>query len=150
MLRNWTPAQLLTESALLSLHRRMFSEVWRWAGTWRRTDTNIGVDWRLIQVQLRQLVDDTSVWVEYGSYPNDEIAVRFHHKLVAIHPFLNGNRRHARLAADILAISLNRPPFSWGADTLVTNRAARSEYLAALRAADVQYGYEGLLRFARS
>jgi len=61
LLRKWTPAQLLTESALLGLHRRMFAEVWTWAGTWRRADTNIGADWHFIRVQLRQLVDDTGV-----------------------------------------------------------------------------------------
>ncbi len=150
LLRKWTPAQLLTESALLGLHRRMFAEVWTWAGTWRRADTNIGADWHFIRVQLRQLVDDTGVWVEYGSYPYDEIAVRFHHKLVAIHPFPNGDGRHARLAADILAVSLNQPPFSWGADTLVSNNTARTDYLAALRLADAQYSYGDLLKFARS
>jgi Fic-DOC domain mobile mystery protein B len=147
--RNWSAGQILNERALLGLHRRMFSQVWRWAGTWRSTQTNIGLEAHLIKITLRQLLDDTTTWLEYQSYPADEVAVRFHHRLVWIHPFPNGNGRHARLAADILAISLRRPVFSWGAQRSAAD-GGRVEYLAALRRADTEYDYSPLLQFARS
>jgi len=149
-LRSWTPAQILTERALLGLHRRMLSQVWSWAGGRRKQDTNIGVDGHLVPVRLRQLLDDAATWIEFNSYPADEIAARFHHRLVAIHLFPNGNGRHARLAADVLVISLGRPAFTWGAETLVSNSATRSRYLSALRRADTQHDYGELLLFVRS
>jgi len=111
--RRWKPEGLLDRYALADLHRRMFGQVWRWAGTWRSRETSIGISHPLIQTELRTLVDDALAWAEFATYPPDEIAVRFHHRLVFIHPFPNGNGRHARLAADLLAGSLGQPVFSW-------------------------------------
>lgn len=111
--RTWKPEGLLDIYALADLHRRMFGQVWRWAGTWRNRETSIGISHPLIQTELRTLVDDALAWAEFATYPPDEIAVRFHHRLVFIHPFANGTGRHARLAADLLARSLGQTVFSW-------------------------------------
>ncbi len=140
---------LLDEKVLRELHRRMLGQTWRWAGEFRRSDKSIGVDWRQIQVQLRDLLRDVKTQIEFAAYPPDEIALRFHHRLVWIHPFANGNGRHARLAADMLIRRLGHSAFSWGGEALTSAGEPRQAYLAALRAAD-ERNYAPLLRFARS
>ena len=127
---------VLDESFLKNLHRQMFGHVWRWAGQYRRSDKNVGVDWSTIPQHLRQLLDDGRFWVEHKTYGPDEIAARFHHKLVWIHCYPNGNGRHGRLAADLLLTSMNRPRFTWGSANLVDVSETRLRYVAALRAAD--------------
>lgn len=144
-----TRAAPLTEAFVRQLHKRMFGKTWQWAGTFRSSDKNIGVDWRQVGVQLKDLLEDTRYRLDHGTYPLDEIAARFHHRLVSIHPFPNGNGRHARLMADVLLVRRGAEPFSWGRGDLVHARAARDRYLAALRAAD--RGEIGLLlEFVRS
>lgn len=139
----------LDDVFLCQLHKRMFRDVWKWAGQFRRTARNIGIDAYRIPIELRQLVDDVRFWVENGTYDPDEIAIRFHHRLVEIHPFPNGNGRHGRLAADLLAKQLGRPRFTWGSANLVEPDQARREYVAALREAD-NHDITRLLAFARS
>jgi len=138
-----------TDDGLRELHRRMFNETWKWAGTFRTTGTNIGVPVYQIATQLRNLCENVRTQIEHKAYPWPELAVRFHRDLVWIHPFPNGNGRHARLAADLLLVYNQQPRFTWGQSTLVAESAARQEYLAALREADAG-SYERLLRFARS
>lgn len=136
-------------TALMLLHKRMFDKTWRWAGKFRRIDTNIGIDWHNIAAELHNLCENVRAQLEYGAYPIDEIAARFHHELVAVHPFPNGNGRHARLAADLLLTQYGRPPFSWGQASLVVAGDTRSAYIHALQQADA--GLIGpLLAFVRS
>jgi Fic-DOC domain mobile mystery protein B len=104
----------LSEKFLLDLHRHMFGEVWKWAGAFRQSERNLGIPFYAIPAGLRQLLDETRGWIDYASYAHDEIAVRFHHRLVQILPFANGNGRHARLAADLLVMELGHERFSWG------------------------------------
>lgn len=141
--------ELLDEAFVRDLHRRMFSQTWKWAGNFRQTDKNIGVDWRQIPVHLRNLLDDAKAQIEFQSYPADALALRFHHRLVWIHAFANGNGRHARLMADLLIQRLGRPAFSWGGQSLVAANQKRNAYLDALRSADKR-DYQPLLQFARS
>ena len=141
--------EMLDEEFLKRLHKRMFGRVWRWAGKFRKTERNIGVDAHRIQVDLRQLLDDCRYWIENSSYSADEIAARFHHRLVFIHPFPNGNGRHARLATDLLLTRLGHPGFSWGLVNLINPGETRQTYVAALRAAD-NYDFRPLLDFVRS
>ena len=140
---------ILTEAFITELHRRMFGEVWRWAGTFRMTERNIGIDAWKIPVELRILLDDARLWVAKTVFPPDEIAVRLHHRLVAIHPFPNGNGRHARLVADLLVLKLGRPRFPWGRGVLTTPGDLRRRYIDALRQADV-HEIGPLLAFARA
>ena len=140
---------ILDERFLHTLHRRMFQDVWRWAGKYRTTPRNIGVEpWR-IAAEVKTLLDDAKCWIDQGSYGADEIAVRFHHRLVWIHPFPNGNGRHARLAADLLITTLGGTRFTWGRNSLVASGETRKRYVAALRAAD-NHDIDPLLAFARS
>jgi Fic-DOC domain mobile mystery protein B len=127
---------LLSERFIKDLHKHMLGDVWRWAGKFRTTQRNIGIDYWLIPMELRQLLDDSQAWIEFGTYAADEIAVRFHHRLVRIHPCPNGNGRHARLMADLLVMRLGRERFSWGRESLRDRGAARTRYMEALRAAD--------------
>ncbi|MEQ8328158.1 mobile mystery protein B [Parvibaculum sp.] len=130
--------EVLDERFMRELHRRLFGEVWNWAGEFRRTEKNIGVDPLVIAVELRKLLDDARYWVANATYPPLEAAARFHHRLVAIHLFANGNGRHARIATDIyLEKRFGHPRIDWteGHDLLHTNRR-REAYIAALRAAD--------------
>ena len=140
---------LLQEGFVRDLHRKMFDQTWQWAGTFRQSNKNIGVDWTQISVKLRVLLDNTRYWIDHNVYEADETAVRFHHQLVWIHPFTNGNGRHARMLADHLIVRLGRPRLSWGAASIDTISATRATYLAALRAAD-QSEYKDLIEFARS
>ncbi len=146
--------RLLTRPAMTELHRRMFGDVWRWAGTPRRRVTNIGCPPHEIAVNLASLLLDVQAQIADPArlaWPADEIAVRFHHRLVSIHPFPNGNGRHARLAADLLVVRLGQRRFSWGsAGDLAANSSSRSRYLSALRVADREHSYQSLLEFARS
>lgn len=136
-------------SFLDNLHKRMFGNVWRWAGQHRRSNKNVGVDAYRIVPELGQLVDDCRYWIEHATYEPDEIAARFHHRLVWIHPFPNGNGRHARLATDLLLASLSRDRFSWGSKNLIDPGETRERYIAALREAD-KHNIQPLIEFVRS
>ncbi len=138
----------LTEEYLFQLHRRMFGDIWAWAGNVRTTDKNIGVPFFKIRIELRQLLDDARYWRENSVYEPDELALRFHHRLVTIHLFSNGNGRHARLVADVLVRTMGRPAFSWGGVNFVSEKAVRARYLEALKSADGG-DYAPLLEFAR-
>jgi Fic-DOC domain mobile mystery protein B len=140
---------VLDEAFLRSLHKRMFGDVWRWAGTYRQTARNIGVDAWLIPQEVARLIGDARYWVEHHTFEPTELAVRFHHRLVAIHPFPNGNGRHSRLAADLLIRSLDGEPLSWGSRLELDAAAIRARYIAALRSADVN-DLNDLIAFARS
>ena len=140
---------VLTEKFIKDLHRRMLGEVWRWAGEFRTSQRNLGVLPYQIPVDLRQLLDDAKAWIEYKTYPPDELALRFHHRLVSIHPFPNGNGRHARLMADLLVMRLGGERFSWGRANLQSAGDVRRRYIAALKAAD-NHDIGPLLAFARS
>lgn len=142
-------ADLLDTDYLNTLHRRMFGNVWKWAGAFRRTGKNIGVDAYRIPTGLHGLINDCRYWIENGTYEPDEIAARFHHRLVFIHPYANGNGRHARLAADLLLKSMGRPRFTWGSANLVDPGETRTRYIDALRAAD-KHDYGPLFKFVRS
>jgi Fic-DOC domain mobile mystery protein B len=137
------------ESFLKSLHRRMFERVWRWAGKYRTTERNLGVKPHLIEVSLHAALDDARYWIEQKTYPPDEIAVRFHHRLVSVHPFPNGNGRWSRLAADVLIVQLKGKRFTWGGADLRAAGNARTAYIAALKAAD-NHDLVPLVTFARS
>lgn len=128
---------VLSEEFCRTLHKRMFGKTWKWAGTFRKSDKNIGGDWRQVPMRLRQLLDNTRFWVDGHVFPLDEIAVRFHHQLVLVHAFPNGNGRHARLMTDSLLRRAGAPAFSWGRQAdLATAGDVRNIYLDALRAAD--------------
>lgn len=140
---------LASDDYIRKLHARMFDQTWKWAGEYRRMEKNLGVPVDEIRERLMALFGDVRYWIESNTYPPDEIAVRFHHRLVLIHPFSNGNGRHARLIGDVLAMKLGRPTFSWGSTNLVKEGEARTDYLKAIRAAD-DGDIEPLLKFARS
>ncbi|WP_186096795.1 mobile mystery protein B [Burkholderia gladioli] len=149
-LRRARNKDVLSEGFCRDLHEKMFGETWKWAETFRQSDKNIGCDWTQVAVQCRNLFEDAKTWIEFGVYPPDEIAARFHHKLVWIHPFANGNGRHARLMADGLLGSMKQPAFTWGnGGSLVKADEVRARYLTALRAADNR-DYSLLLAFVRS
>lgn len=141
---------VLDPDGLMTLHRRMFGDVWRWAGEARQSEKNIGVaDWWRVREHLHVLAGDIAAQIAAGQRSPDEIAMDFHHRLVAIHVFPNGNGRHARMAADLLAERLGRPPFTWGRANLVDPGEARAAYVAALKAADA-HDLAPLVAFARS
>lgn len=127
---------ILKERFIKKLHLKMFGNVWQWAGKYRTTARNIGVEAWQIHDELRKLLDDTQFWIDHKTYEPDEIAARFHHRLVWIHPFPNGNGRLARLMTDILLARMNRPAFTWGGQSLGEASIAREAYVKALRAAD--------------
>ncbi|ALJ16264.1 mobile mystery protein B [Sphingopyxis macrogoltabida] len=140
---------ILDRDFLNTLHKRMFGDVWKWAGRYRTTPRNIGIDAYRIAVELHQVIDDAKYWVEHTAFPPDEIAVRFSHRVVAIHPYPNGNGRFSRLIADLLAIQLGQPRFTWGRVNLVDPSKTRKEYIAALKAADTG-DYDHLIAFSRA
>jgi Fic-DOC domain mobile mystery protein B len=118
------------------LHKQMFNKTWKWAGTFRKSNKNIGIDWPQIGIELKKLFDDLLYQVNHNSYKADELAARFHHRLVYIHAFTNGNGRHARLAANQLLVILGQKPFTWGYHELITKNDIRKKYIKALQKAD--------------
>ena len=134
--RPLSPANILTRNFVIDLHTRMFNETWEWAGQFRRSDKNIGVSWETILPALQNLLGDVDYWIPNKTYPEDEILASFHHRLVSIHPFPNGNGRHARLMTDVLAWSMGLKRPTWGQGDLSKAGRTRGLYLDALKQAD--------------
>jgi len=141
---------IFTEGFIRDLHKRMYGNVWEWAGKFRKSNKNLGIDKWQIPAALKTLCDDALFWVKNGTCPPDEITVRFKHRIVSIHCFVNGNGRHSRLMADIIIEKVFKMPlYTWGAAWLVQQAEARSRYLEAVRAAD-QGDMSLLFQFAKS
>jgi Fic-DOC domain mobile mystery protein B len=140
---------VLGEAFLRGLHRRMFNHVWRWAGDYRATEHNLGIESYRIQPELRQIIDDARFWIDHRTYVPDELAARFHHRLVFVHPFPNGNGRWSRLAADLLVTQQGGSRFTWGRANLQAAGDVRRAYIEALRAAD-NHDIAPLIGFARA
>ena len=144
-----TVLDMSSDDYVRKLHAKMFDQTWKWAGEYRRTEKNLGVPAHEIRERLMALFGNARYWIENNTFSPEEIAVRFHHRLVLIHPFPNDNGRHARLMADIIVMKLGRPRFTWGSANLVKEGEARTAYLEALGAAD-HGAIQPLLKFARS
>ena len=135
---------------ICKLHKKMFSNVWKWAGKFRKSQKKFGIPYIQIEVELQTLCDDAQAWAEYNTYSPDEFTARFHHRLVFIHPFPNGNGRQARLMADLILEKLFATKvFSWGGESLANHNKIRKEYIKALKMAD-EHDYSLLLEFVRS
>lgn len=142
--------KIFTEEFIRKVHKQMFNGVWAWAGEFRKTNKNLGVDKWQIATDLKCLIDDTLYWIINGTYAPDEIAIRFKHRLVSIHCFSNGNGRHSRLMADIIADKIfKRPVFTWGSENRAELGKVRQSYLNAIKVAD-QGDIQLLLAFSRS
>ncbi len=142
--------QLFSEKFIKELHKRMYGDVWKWAGTFRTSEKNLGIKKYLIAIELKQLLDDAIFWKENSVYNPEELAIRFKHRLVSIHCFANGNGRHSRLMADLIMEKLySNKFFSWGSTNLVKATETRSNYIQAVRKAD-NNDIEPLILFAKS
>lgn len=143
-------AKLTSEGFIRKLHHEMYGQVWSWAGNSRTTETNIGVPFYQISIELKQLLDDAKHWFDHEVYDPDELAIRFKHRLVSIHCFPNGNGRHSRLIADLIVEKIfDGTYFSWGGSELITDNEIRKRYIHALQEAD-RGSYDSLIAFARS
>jgi Fic-DOC domain mobile mystery protein B len=142
------PLEMISDEYVRQLHLKMFDQTWKWAGKYRQTEKNIGVPFGEIRERLATLFGDARYWIENNTYSPDEMAVRFHHRLVAIHAFANGNGRHARLMADLLVMKRGGLTFTWGASELIQPGQSRARYLDALRSAD-DGDIQPLLEFSR-
>jgi Fic-DOC domain mobile mystery protein B len=150
--RTMTSTDPLEEPYVRELHHRMFANVWKWAGTYRQTERNIGCDPKEIVQRISQLLANTRYWLENKTFSTDEALLRFHHQLTRIHPFANGNGRHARMIADVAVVKYGGAEFTWGAGKdVVAQGDARTRYLAVLRKLDAnENDVQSLLEFARS
>lgn len=144
------PEQLFSEKFIKDLHKKMYGDVWKWAGNFRNSEKNIGIKSYMVTMALKQLLDDALFWYQNNTYPQDEMAIRFKHRLVSIHCFPNGNGRHSRLIADLIVTKLyNANYFTWGRSNLVQANETRTNYIKALREADNQ-NFTPLIVFAKS
>jgi Fic-DOC domain mobile mystery protein B len=144
------PEDLLSEKFIKDLHKRMYGEVWRWAGSFRNSEKNLGIKSFLIPVQLKQLLEDATNWYENKIFPPDEMAIRFKHELVSIHCFPNGNGRHSRLMADLIMEKIyGEPILTWGRSNLVKSNDKRKAYIQAIKMAD-NHNLQPLISFAKS
>lgn len=142
--------KILTEEFIKILHKKMLGNVWSWAGEFRKSEKNIGVKWVIIGIELKSLLNDTNYWIENGTYPPDEIAIRFKHRLVNIHCFPNGNGRHSRIMADIIIESIfSEKIFSWNQSNMVKADEIRKEYIRSIREGD-KGDINPLIKFARN
>jgi Fic-DOC domain mobile mystery protein B len=150
LMRSFKSEAVFTEKLICNVHGHMYGEVWGWAGEFRKTNKNIGVDKWQIPTELKNLVNDAKYWLENKIYDPEEMAIRFKHRIVSIHCFPNGNGRHSRLMADVLITKiLKHPVFTWGTGNLVKQGDTRAVYLAAIKKAD-QGDIQPLITFARS
>ncbi len=144
---------ILTLDFIKKLHLHMFYHTWKWAGKFRRSEKNIGIAWHHIPMEIRKLCHDVTAQMDHHSFSDDEIAVRMHHRLVWIHPFPNGNGRHARLMADLLIQQIGHPAFTWGINKenkgLTKPSEVRMQYINGLRLAD-KGDFSQLIVFARA
>lgn len=148
--RTFKQEEIFTEPFIKEVHEKMYDEVWAWAGEFRKTNKNIGVDKWQVPLELKALLGDAIYWINNKVYEPDELVVRFKHRLVSIHCFPNGNGRHSRLMADIIIQKVFKlPVFTWGAGDLVHAGDARKKYLDGIKAAD-NGDYKPLIKFARS
>ena len=148
--RKFKLENILQESFILDVHKQMFGSVWKWAGSYRTSNKNLGVDKYQIPFELRNLLDDCEYWIEHNTYESDELAIRFKHRLVSIYPFTNGNGRHSRLCADVLINhGMGGSIFTWGRANITKKGEARKKYLYALQQAD-HGNYIPLIEFSRS
>jgi Fic-DOC domain mobile mystery protein B len=150
--RKLQPEAVTREPWLRGLHRRMYGQVWYWAGRYRTTERNLGVPCWQIRVGMRDLEADALAWLSDSTasrYSADEYAIRFGYRLVVIHPFPNGNGRWSRLASDALVVGLGGPRFTWGGASLTDPGTLRRQHIAALQAADTDGDFRPLMSFAR-
>jgi Fic-DOC domain mobile mystery protein B len=141
---------LLSDRFMQRLHLTMFGDVWRWAGKYRLKDTNIGVPAHEIREHLRNVYADARAWLEHDVYSPEEFAARLHYRIATVHPFPNGNGRHARMVAHVVLVRhFKRDPLPWGNSALYAADAARQAYITALVAAD-NNDFAPLLTFAIS
>ena len=144
------PEKILTEKFVKDLHKIMYGDVWKWAGEFRRTEKNIGIPWTQIEIELKNLLDDTKYWVENKTFSPIEIAIRFKHRLVSIHCFPNGNGRHSRMMADIIMESIfGNEIFSWNQSNMVKANETRNQYIKALKEAD-NGNFKQLIEFSKN
>ena len=146
---NLTYEKILTEKFVKDLHKKMYSEVWKWAGKFRQSGKNIGIQWNMIGLELKILLDDTKYWINNSIFSPEEISIRFKHRIVAIHCFPNGNGRHSRVMADlIMEYVFDKEIFSWNNSNMVKANDIRKEYIAALKEAD-KGNIKPLIEFAK-
>ena len=144
------PEKILTEKFVKDLHKRMYGDLWKWAGEFRKTEKNIGIPWTQIGIELKNLLDDTKYWIENKTFSPEEIAIRFKHRIVSIHCFPNGNGRHSRMMADIIMESIfGNKIFSWHQSNMVKANETRNQYIKALREAD-KGNFKQLIEFAKN
>lgn len=145
-----TADKILTEKFIKDLHKRMYGEVWKWAGEFRKSNKNIGIKWTLIRIELKSLLDDTKYWIKHKIYPPEEISIRFKHRIVTIHCFPNGNGRHSRMIADIIMESIfGKDIFTWHQSNMVKADKTRKKYIATLKEAD-NGNIQPLIDFAKN
>ncbi|MDP2088988.1 MAG: mobile mystery protein B [Flavobacteriaceae bacterium] len=150
MRSKFNPDKILTEEFVKKVHRRMFGKVWKWAGKFRKSEKNIGVEWHKIGIELKYILDDTKYWITNKTYPPDEIAIRFKHRIVCIHCFPNGNGRHSRIMADIIIESIfGREIFTWNHSNMVKPDETRNKYITAIKEGD-KGNIIPLIEFARN
>ncbi|AOW20442.1 mobile mystery protein B [Urechidicola croceus] len=147
---NLKPEKILTVKFIKDLHEKMYGDVWKWAGEYRKTKKNIGIPWTKIGLELKYLLDDTKYWIENKTFSPEEIAIRFKHRIVSIHCFPNGNGRHSRMMADIIMESIfGNEIFSWHQSNMVKANEIRKEYINALKEAD-NGNVKPLIEFAKN
>ncbi|WP_304509961.1 mobile mystery protein B [Anaerotignum sp.] len=147
---NLKPEKILTEKFVKDLHKKMFSDVWRWAGEFRRSEKNIGIKWTQIGIELKNLLDDTKYWIKNNTFSPEEVAIKFKHRIVSIHCFPNGNGRHSRMMADIIMESIfEKEIFTWHQSNMVKADEIKKEYIDALKKAD-NGNVKPLIKFAKN
>ena len=147
---NLNVERILTEKFIKDLHKKMYGNVWKWAGEFRKSDKNIGISWPQIGIELKKLIDDTEYWINNNTFSAEEISIKFKHRIVAIHCFPNGNGRHSRIMADIMMeFIFGKEIFSWHKSNMVKPNDIRKQYITALKKAD-NGNIEPLIKFAKN
>lgn len=127
----------LSMEFLCKLHEKLFGDVWKWAGTFRKVEVNLSkIKYYDVGPQLKMFFEDAKLWIEGGRMSWDEISAEMHHRLIAIHPFPNGNGRTTRIYTEYVQKRNKQAVTSWKASLNHDPKERRRVYIKSLQQAD--------------
>ena len=141
-------ANSLNYSFWLRLHKKLFGNVWNWAGEIRSHDLG-NADFlypEKVRPALMQLIGDAEYWFKNDTYPKKETIARIHEKLLTIHPFANGNGRWSRILTEYICKQNKIDIPKWNLKSKDDPQKRRKEYIEAVELARHKRQFLKLIR----
>lgn len=128
----------LSTSLILEIHKIAFSELYDWAGKWRKTEVYVG---QLIPPKpnkvlhsMYQFLDNLNFKISISKNRTEHIdsLVYAHYEFIKIHPFNNGNGRTGRILMNLVALKFGYKPL----ELYHREGQSRKLYINAMKDAD--------------